>query len=154
MSPPATNAKWEMSDGFQKYSQPDAIIMHDTSLVSSIKSAQHAFQAQMRSPLLSIISVDVGKLSFKGFLGWFFFFFLMCLTQGQTELEIQPRYSELQSFLLYAFLSGSFINRLGGKTHIPGIRILLHIFVCLLQNIEFQIWKWSPVAIEKTAFHT
>jgi len=52
---------------------------------------------------------------------------------------IQPRYSELQSFLLYAFLSGSIINRLGGKMHIPRIRILQHVFVCLLQNIEFQI---------------
>lgn len=92
MLPPAINVKREMSDGFQKYSQPNAIIMHDTLLVSSTKSAQHAFQTQMRSPLLFIIPVDVGKLRYTGFLGRFsFFFFLMWLTQGQTELGIQPR---------------------------------------------------------------
>lgn len=47
MLPPRINAKWEMSDGFHKYRQTNAIIMHDTLLVSSTESAQHAFQIEI-----------------------------------------------------------------------------------------------------------
>lgn len=72
MLPLTINAKWEMSDGFQKYSQPNAIIMHDTLLVSSNKSAQSAFQTKKRSLLLFITSIDAGKLRYEGFLGGFF----------------------------------------------------------------------------------
>lgn len=158
MLPPTISAKWEMSDGFQKCSQPNAIIMHDAVSVSFTRPAQDAFQAWMRSHLLFVISIDVSKLRQGGC-------FLMWLTQGQTAGTTSQIFWVENNFFFCEFLYQILLEKyLVGKCMFrnldPSIFTYLFIYLlkkgffgCLWQNIESQLLKWSPVAIEKMAFH-